>query len=105
MTYQHSGKQPRQFHPWLRGAHKGLAYQEGVDVGIAQLRYIGRRQYAAFGHDNPISRNAIFKCQRGIQRDLKSPQVAIIYADERCFEGQRPGQLLAVMYFDKYSET
>jgi hypothetical protein len=76
-------KQPRKLRSWIIGAHKGFAYEEGINPMIAHQRDIGGYEYAAFGNHNAFGRNAVQQLQRGAQASFERMQVAIIGANQR----------------------
>lgn len=49
-----SGKEFRQGHAGIRGAHERLPHQEGVDVGRAHALHISPAQDARFGHQQAV---------------------------------------------------
>ncbi len=67
--------------------------------------YIGRGENAAFGHDDAVGRDTPLEREGGVERDLEAAQIAVVDADERRVERQRPRQFGAVVHFNQHGQT
>ena len=55
-----------------------------MHAGRAHPRDIGLSEDTAFGHDEPLVRDAREQPQGSLQRDVEGAKIAVVDPDERC---------------------
>ena len=84
-------------------AHQAFADKEGADAGRPELREVGMACDAAFGDEMDVLRHAAGEIDRGLERRLEGPQIAVVDADEFGVEAESAVEFDLVVYLDKAS--
>ena len=88
-----------------RGAHEGLANQEGVHLGGAHALHIGRAEDAGLGDQQAVRWHAGSR-PSVVSSVTKGAEVAVVDADQRGrFESQRTVKLGAVVHLDEHVQA
>ena len=82
--------------------HQAFADQDGADAGSREPRHVAGREDAALADEQPVGRDERREALGHGKRRLEGPEVAVVDAEQRRGEAERPLQLRLVMHLDEH---